>query len=73
MTGKFNLTNEKIKANIEHLQAYLVQKNLDGIYISSYDEFINEYVPMSDCHRYFYTRFSGSTACLLYTSPSPRD
>lgn len=62
MSSSFKLDNAQVKASIEKVQAFLQSQNLDGIYISSYDQFINEYVPMSNCHRYFVTGFSGSTA-----------
>lgn len=62
MSSEFTLSNDQIVSNIHKIQNYLQQNNLDGIYISSYDECLNEYVPLSDCHRYFYTGFTGSTA-----------
>lgn len=40
----------------------MADKNLDAMYISSFDPFLNEYVPLQDNHRYYFTNFTGSTA-----------
>jgi Xaa-Pro aminopeptidase len=60
--SKFQLSTQEIKDNISSLQKYMKDKGLDAFYISSFDAFLNEYVPMNDCHRYYLTGFSGSTA-----------
>lgn len=62
MNEDLNLTAQQINQNIHKIQNFLEQENLDGIYFSSHDEYLNEYVPLRDCHRYFYTGFTGSTA-----------
>ncbi len=41
------------------------RNGLDALYISSFDENISEYVPMSDCHRFYVTEFTGSVAEVL--------
>ncbi len=65
MGSSFTLDQGTIKNNIEALQKFLQEKNLDAFYISSFDTFLNEYVPMEDCHRFYITNFSGSVADVL--------
>lgn len=65
MKHSFALSSQTINANIEKLQRLLVSRNLDGIYISSFDPFISEYVPLQDNHRYYFTGFTGSMAEVL--------
>ncbi len=43
----------------------MTERGLDGLYISSFDPFLNEYVPLEDNHRYYITGFTGSTAEVL--------
>jgi len=43
----------------------MTERGLDGLYISSFDPFLNEYVPIEDNHRYYITGFTGSTAEVL--------
>lgn len=62
MKKTFNLSPQTITQNIARLQKYLAEKGLDGCYISSFDQYLNEYVPLNDCHRYYFTGFTGSTA-----------
>ncbi|MDD4976134.1 MAG: M24 family metallopeptidase [Bacteriovorax sp.] len=56
------LTLEDIKQNIQKLKSFMRSNKLDSFYISSSDIFLNEYVPLPDCHRYYVTNFTGSTA-----------
>lgn len=56
------LTQENIKKNVKTLQAFMEKEKVDGFYFSSSDIFLNEYVPLEDCHRYYLTNFTGSTA-----------
>ncbi len=65
MKKAFDLGPDTIKANIHNLKKLLSQKGLDGIYISSFDQFLNEYVPLEDNHRYYITGFTGSMAEVL--------
>ncbi len=65
MASSFKVENNVVKANIEALQKFMNKENLDGFYISSFDEFLNEYVPMENCHRFYLTGFSGSVASVL--------
>jgi Xaa-Pro aminopeptidase len=65
MTAKFSLDGAQIKHNIQALQAHLSQHHIDAAYISSFDPFMSEYVPLSECHRYYFSGFTGSTAELI--------
>lgn len=60
--AKFKLEDKTISDNIKKLQKHMQDNGIEMFYISSYDQFLNEYVPMSDCHRYYFTGFSGSVA-----------
>ncbi|MAZ48463.1 MAG: hypothetical protein CME65_07865 [Halobacteriovoraceae bacterium] len=62
MSSKFTLAPEKIKENIEALQAFMQKEGMDYFYVSSFDAYLNEYVPMSDCHRFYFSNFTGSVA-----------
>jgi Xaa-Pro aminopeptidase len=66
MSGSsFALTQSDVKGNIAGLQKWMNQESIDCLYISSADTYLNEYVPLWDCHRYYITGFSGSTAEVL--------
>ncbi len=56
------LTTEEIKNNIKKMQKFLEKERLDAFYLSTFDIFLNEYVPLVDSHRYYLTNFTGSTA-----------
>lgn len=62
MAKKQELSHTQVKENIEKLQAFMKDKGLEYFYISSFDQYLNEYVPMDDCHRFYFTGFSGSVA-----------
>lgn len=64
-SSSFQLDAKTIENNIKNLQQLLKEKNADYCYISSFDPFLNEYVPLEDCHRYYFTGFTGSTAEVL--------
>lgn len=59
------LSNDVLKSNINALKSFMKTKKLDSFYISSSDIFLNEYVPLEDCHRYYVSGFTGSTAELI--------
>lgn len=61
----FQLMHQEITENLSKLQAFMQDQNLDYYYISSFDPFLNEYVPLKECHRYYFTGFTGSVAELL--------
>ncbi len=65
MKKTFDLSNQTIKTNIQKLKKVMTERGLDGMYISSFDPFLNEYVPIQDNHRYYITGFTGSMAEVL--------
>ncbi|MCT4640787.1 MAG: M24 family metallopeptidase [Bacteriovoracaceae bacterium] len=65
MAKKQTLDNTQVGQNIKTLQALMNENNLEYFYISSFDEYLNEYVPMNDCRRFYLTSFSGSVAEVL--------
>lgn len=65
MKKTFDLSNQTIKSNIEKLKKVMTERGLDGMYISSFDPFLNEYVPPEDNHRVYLTGFTGSMAEVL--------
>ncbi len=62
MGTKFVIEKSEVNKNIQALQNYMKEESIESFYISSFDPFLNEYVPMIDCHRYYITGFSGSVA-----------
>lgn len=65
MAKKVEMDPQKVKENIKLLQSEMMKQGLDGFYVSSSDAYLNEYVPMDNCHRFYLTGFSGSTAEVL--------
>lgn len=65
MKKTIDLSNQTIKSNITSLRKIMSEKNLDAMYISSFDPFLNEYVPLQDNHRFYLTNFTGSMAEVL--------
>jgi len=65
MASSFTIDKPTVKKNIDALQMFIKEKSLDAFYVSSFDEFLNEYVPMENCHRFYFTGFTGSVASLL--------
>ncbi|MGE3609764.1 MAG: M24 family metallopeptidase [Bacteriovoracaceae bacterium] len=65
MKKAINLSNQTIKTNISSLKKFMTERGLDGVYISSFDPYLNEYVPLQDNHRYYITGFTGSMAEVL--------
>ena len=65
MKKAFTLSNQTIKQNIEKIKKLMTERGLDGLYISSFDPFLNEYVPLQDNHRFYVTNFTGSMAEVL--------
>lgn len=62
MSSKFKIESAQVNENIKNLQKFMKENGIDLFYISSFDPFLNEYVPMIDCHRFYVTNFSGSVA-----------
>lgn len=67
MTKIFSISKDQVVENIRNLCTFMDENNLEGMYISSYDCFLNEYVPIEECHRYYFTHFTGSVAEVLAT------
>jgi Xaa-Pro aminopeptidase len=65
MKNSLTLSNQTIKSNIDKLKKIMTERGLDGMYISSFDPFLNEYVPLADNHRFYITGFTGSMAEVL--------
>lgn len=65
MKKTFTLSNQTIALNIQKLKKLMTERGLDGMYISSFDPFLNEYVPLADNHRFYITGFTGSMAEVL--------
>jgi Xaa-Pro aminopeptidase len=65
MKKAFTLSNQTIKSNIQKLKKIMTERGLDGMYISSFDPYLNEYVPLEDNHRFYITGFTGSMAEVL--------
>ena len=59
------LSREEIKNNLNSLKSFMKSKKLDSFYLSSSDIFLNEYVPLEECHRYYLSGFTGSTSELI--------
>lgn len=60
--SKWKLTQSEVKENIDKLKGFMDKEGLDAFYISSFDPYLNEYVPMQNCHRYYVSAFNGSVA-----------
>lgn len=61
----FKLTQSEVKENIQKIKDFMSKEGLDAFYISSFDPYLNEYVPMQNCHRFYFTNFNGSVAEVL--------
>ncbi|WP_127717373.1 M24 family metallopeptidase [Halobacteriovorax sp. HLS] len=65
MRHNFSLETQIIESNIDTFSKYLRDHSIEAAYISSFDIFMNEYVPLQECHRYYFSGFSGSVAEVL--------
>ena len=54
-----------LKENLNQLKIFMKKQGLDSFYLSSSDIFLNEYVPLEECHRYYLSGFTGSTSELI--------
>ena len=54
-----------LKENLNQLKIFMKKQGLDSFYLSSSDIFLNEYVPLEECHRYYFSGFTGSTSELI--------
>ena len=65
MKKSFTLSNQTINENILKLKKLRTERDLAGLYVSSFDPYLNEYVPLQDNHRFYVTGFTGSMAEVL--------
>ncbi len=63
----FSLSNQQISLNINKIVNFMESENISLFFISSQDEYLNEYTPLWNNHRYYFTGFTGSTADVLIT------
>ena len=56
-----------IKGHIRHIRSLISSLGVDAFYLSGTDDYLNEYVPLEDSHRYAVSGFSGSTGDVLLT------
>ncbi|WP_372654131.1 M24 family metallopeptidase [Halobacteriovorax sp.] len=68
MRNTFFLEKEVIEQHLKEMASYLQKNSIDAAYISSFDIFMNEYVPMQESLRYYFSGFSGSVAEVLLLS-----
>lgn len=59
------LSKGALKENLTALRIFMKRENLESFYFSSSDIFLNEYAPLEECHRYYFSGFTGSTSELL--------
>ncbi len=57
-----NLNHEK---QVSLLRDYMKSRGLDAFWITSFDQFLSEYTPLIESHRFWYTGFTGSIAEVL--------
>lgn len=67
MKSEFILTPNEVVTNVESVRAFMKKEGINAFYFSSFDTFLNEYTPLNECHRYYFSGFTGSTAELLVT------
>jgi len=64
----FTLAEAQVENNIRALLKHIQQQKLGAALITSFDVFISEYVPQSECLRYYITGFTGSVALTLVST-----
>ena len=72
---KFELSKTQIQKNIDQLRDWMKKvgskSKLDAFFVSSNDVHLSEYTPLQECHRYYITGFTGSTADVLCVKNGP--
>lgn len=68
MTAKFVLSKNEIQDNVAKLNKLIGEHSLDAFYVSSFDQYINEYVPRQECWRYYLSGFTGSMAEVIVSA-----
>lgn len=61
------ISNDMVKKNVAAIRSWMNEEKIDSFYVSSFDPYLNEYVPLENCHRYYVTGFTGSTASVMIT------
>ena len=56
------MNKAQVLSKQQAIQAILAKKNVDAMVVTSFDRYLNEYVPLADCHRHDVTGFTGSVA-----------
>jgi len=59
------LSKSDVQNHIVNVKKFLKNEGLDAFFFSSADIFLNEYVPIEECLRYYITGFTGSTGIAL--------
>lgn len=59
------MNSAQVLAKQQAYQKILSGQGLEAAVVTSFDRYLNEYVPLSDCHRYELTGFAGSVAEVL--------
>ena len=62
------MMQDRTTNRLESFLQFIQDKNLDSFYLSSYDQFLSEYVPASNSLRVYLTGFTGSVAEVLVKS-----
>lgn len=57
-----------VEQSATKLRQLMKDKGLDAFWITSFDPFLSEYTPPCECHRLWFTGFTGSMAEVLVTS-----
>src|SRR5690606_2053633 len=56
------MNKAQVSIKQQAIQSILAKKNIDAMVVTSFDRYLNEYVPLADCHRHDVTGFTGSVA-----------
>ncbi|MEE9390902.1 MAG: M24 family metallopeptidase [Planctomycetota bacterium] len=62
---EFEIAPEAVAKNLACARQLMRDKGLDALVVTSADCHLNEYTPRLDNHRYYLSRFTGSTALML--------
>ena len=68
--SKITIEKSKVVQNLKMTVEWLKSEKLTQLYVSSFDMFLNEYVPLQDCLRFYLSGFNGSVAELLVLADS---
>lgn len=63
----FSLTREEVVSNIEKFKEHIKESDIDAFFFDSSDEYLNEYVPLEENRRYYFSEFTGSTGPVWIT------